>query len=686
MSINKKNSDGSYSQFAGMPYVTKDNLGIEKVENKSSEDIRGEITSKNIKDALGYTPANDVDEKKSQNDIAVLSSRMDGFTKLGEGSTTGDAELEDIRVAYDGKTYSNAGTAVRSQVTELKETIDTNVSDLKNDIKNMAGLETITIVEKTNAVIDVNLNINIAGSWRISNPIQVKKGFTYHYTCTSEAGKCAVAKSDSLGNLIEMIQAGDSTGDYTFDINFDGYIVLCWKVTTSPKITQYYNSVKNISEIKHDIETFQTETTFNINKSKLAGLTPNYSENASLFDNYWNNKQVCLIHGAAIKNVDLIKKISLHNLGVTAYGFGYFDDSNEFVITKYEQVNSNALQVNTYDVNVILDRTKEYHYFAFVMSGAYQFGSTHSGGYYKFDASGSELIGSHDVTFVEGNDANFISIDECYTFTDKNFALQESSSDYITHVGKNGAYDFSEIQDAVNALKEIAKTIPCIIYVHAGEYQPFKITNGSMLSIIGDDRQLVTVKSTAGIRATPAADIAVHGLIKNISFIATHDDISTLPDGDFGSYAVHSDFYMTASDIPLVFDSCDFTSYQTAAFGCGLWGGEKLILRNCNFYSYYEKSFNPSQAGDYSSLLVHTLVDSAINDEEIIVENCMGYTKECSKAVMIYRYNANTNFKMTIRNSSFYSETGGFTAQITDGTLQPNSYGNNINKLNYNEI
>lgn len=124
MSINKKNSDGSHSQVAGMPYVTKDNLGIEKVENKSSEDIRGEITSKNITDALGYTPANDVDEKKSQNDIAVLASRMDGFTKLGEGSTTGDAELEDIRVAYDGKTYSNAGTAVRSQVTELKETID----------------------------------------------------------------------------------------------------------------------------------------------------------------------------------------------------------------------------------------------------------------------------------------------------------------------------------------------------------------------------------------------------------------------------------------------------------------------------------------------------------------------------------------------------------------------------------
>lgn len=58
MSVNKKNSDGSYNQYASKPYVTKDNIGLSKVENKNSEDIRGEITSKNVTDALGYTPVN----------------------------------------------------------------------------------------------------------------------------------------------------------------------------------------------------------------------------------------------------------------------------------------------------------------------------------------------------------------------------------------------------------------------------------------------------------------------------------------------------------------------------------------------------------------------------------------------------------------------------------------------------
>ncbi|MDD6081528.1 MAG: hypothetical protein PUB89_01630, partial [Oscillospiraceae bacterium] len=50
----------------------------------------------------------------------VLSARMDEFTKLKEGSTTGDAELIDGRVSADGKTYNNIGGAIRGQVTDLK--------------------------------------------------------------------------------------------------------------------------------------------------------------------------------------------------------------------------------------------------------------------------------------------------------------------------------------------------------------------------------------------------------------------------------------------------------------------------------------------------------------------------------------------------------------------------------------
>lgn len=54
------------------------------------------------------------------NEMKSINARINNLASLQEGSTTADAELIDIRVAADGKTYENAGEAVRGQIGELK--------------------------------------------------------------------------------------------------------------------------------------------------------------------------------------------------------------------------------------------------------------------------------------------------------------------------------------------------------------------------------------------------------------------------------------------------------------------------------------------------------------------------------------------------------------------------------------
>ena len=57
-------------------------------------------------------------------EIATERARINNLAKLPNGSTTGDAELADIRVSFDGETHENAGVAVRKQVAELHGTLN----------------------------------------------------------------------------------------------------------------------------------------------------------------------------------------------------------------------------------------------------------------------------------------------------------------------------------------------------------------------------------------------------------------------------------------------------------------------------------------------------------------------------------------------------------------------------------
>lgn len=72
-----------------------------------------------------------VTDNSIRQEIAIERKRIDNLATLPEGSTAGDAELQDIRIGANGTVYESAGAAVRGQIGQLSNEINKTVKNVR---------------------------------------------------------------------------------------------------------------------------------------------------------------------------------------------------------------------------------------------------------------------------------------------------------------------------------------------------------------------------------------------------------------------------------------------------------------------------------------------------------------------------------------------------------------------------
>lgn len=243
-------------------------------ENGEVEIIIDPTTDNNveIKDTFGK----EIDDLK--NEINVERNRINSISSLSEGSTTGDAELIDIRTGADGIVYNNAGSAVRSQIITLNSQINeiTNKEISLNDcdeemltaIQNKEGETTFNLLsiprdksidytkfkDRDFFTIDsdwetLSRKSDSTGKW--ANNILYKKGFvkTIKIGINSdidETGKVFLYKRFEDGD-IQVKKSYEFTGHGIVTIVIDRYIEYDFYISTKCPNVRYDDSTTMIS-------------------------------------------------------------------------------------------------------------------------------------------------------------------------------------------------------------------------------------------------------------------------------------------------------------------------------------------------------------------------------------------------------------------------------------------------------
>lgn len=252
------------------PQGPKGDTGATGADGKSAYQYAQEGGYTGTEEEFAAKLANECIDQTARDYAATANARIDLFTSLEAGSTTGDAELQDIRIGFDGKRYDSAGSAVRGQAEALKNSLD-----FMSEEEGETTTTTVRNPEVTNLLDGVSLTnnmiVNNSGAETVSENYSLTDyiPITYHHYLTylrsTKNGYDAigmVAFYDGNKNFIKRLS--EYNGDvYTASIlhtqiestNKSGYVRFCIGKnadTSSLIVTDGETSEKSLSNYNKD--------------------------------------------------------------------------------------------------------------------------------------------------------------------------------------------------------------------------------------------------------------------------------------------------------------------------------------------------------------------------------------------------------------------------------------------------
>lgn len=397
--------------------------------------------------------------------ISVLENRMDSFSSLPSGSTTGDAELTDIRTPAGGfnlnKNYNSAGNAVRGQIDSVKDLAENGEFLLFNNIKNSSSAKKIEISDVTAESYNLNWNGTVLQGTLKSDVVPKKPILLndYIFYCSFQRGtspNVVIGYNSDLNTGLSINLANGICIKYDWNNTtytaFKTYTI-SKSIAGNVKIFIYYNGKnykffdENLIEICSipalDLTGFQPCIGWESGGSFVANNLYFYSIHYDM-----NTKFLNLLNG---KTVNFIGD-SITNLGSGNNGWQHLIEKDINIKAINYGISGTCMTAKTLEDNTamcIRYKDMEINEFVFCLAGINDYGTNKPLGE-KNSASVLDFTGALR-TFIEGVYSKFLVASNLYQFR-----LFFASPYNVKHYFNSDTNDLGLTQlDYVNRAEEI---------------------------------------------------------------------------------------------------------------------------------------------------------------------------------------------------------------------------------------